>query len=146
MTSFPDPPGGLLLTADLLHRWDIELADDDGAYTARYPGPPGPGPVHTVYVPVPRCDETVIDRWRIAAMAAVEDLPVEWAGVLDGIAAATGGQDPQVLHELTLAKLADEPIEDLRIDLEDGYRAHRGPIDDADEDAAAIAAAGVVAS
>ena len=146
MSSFPDPPGGLVLTADLLHRWDNELADDDSAYTAMYPGPPGPGPVHTVYVPVPRFDAEVIDRWRTAALAAVDAMPDEWAGALDGIAAATGGQDPAVLHELTLAKLTTEPIEDLRIDLEDGFRAHRGAVDDADEDAAAIRAAGVVAS
>jgi citrate lyase beta subunit len=146
MSSSPDSPAGLLLTADLLHRWDIELAADDSAYAASYPGPPGPGPVHTVYVPVPRFGVDVVDRWRGAAVAAVQALPGEWAGVLDGIAAATGGQDPQVLHELTLAKLAREPIEDLRIDLEDGFRAHRGPIDDADEDAAAIRAAAVAGS
>ncbi len=146
MSSFPDSPSGLVLTADLLHRWDNELADDDIAYVALYPGSPGPGPVHTVYVPVPRFDHDVIDRWRSAAVAAVEAMPGEWAGVLEGIAAAAGGEDPQVLHELTLAKLADEPIEDLRIDLEDGFRAHRGPIDDADEDRAAMRAAGIVAS
>src|SRR3954453_3510223 len=107
MSSFPESPPGLLLTADLLHRWDVELAEDDRAYSALYPGSPGPGPVHTVYVPVPRFDVDVLDRWRNAAVAAVAAMPGEWAGVLDGIAAATGGQDPQVLHELTLAKLAD---------------------------------------
>ena len=66
--------------------------------------------------------------------------------MLDGIAAATGGQDPDRLHRLTLAKLEAEPIEDLRIDLEDGFRGHRGAVDDADEDAQALRAAATVGS
>ncbi|HEY5114449.1 MAG TPA: aldolase, partial [Nakamurella sp.] len=46
----------------------------------------------------------------------------------------------------TRAKLATEPIEDLRIDFEDGFRAHRTtPADDQDEDSHAVRAAEVVA-
>ncbi len=134
----------LALTPDLVHRWDSALADDDTAYTAGYPGQPDPGPVHTVYVPVPRFDPDVVDRWRSGALRSIEAHPTQWSEVLAGVAAATGGQDPERLHRLTLDKLADEPIEDLRIDLEDGFRGHRGADDDPDEDAQAIRAAAVL--
>jgi hypothetical protein len=62
-----------------------------------------------------------------AALAEVVDIPVDLA--------------EQVLPRLA-GKLVTEPIEDLRIDFEDGY----GPHPDAEEDAAAVAAADALAS
>src|SRR3954452_18989509 len=61
-----------------------------------------------------------------AALADLVGLPVDLAGQVPPGAAG---------------KLAREPIEDLRIDFEDGY----GPHPDADEDAAAVAAAAALA-
>ena len=158
MSSFPDESAGkpagrtrLALDSDLLHRWDTALADDDSAYLAMYPGPPGPGPVHTVYVPVPAFDADTINRWQQAASAAIAENEDQWAAVLEGLALAAraqGAADGEVvaadLHRLTVAKLDREPVEDLRIDLEDGFRSHRGPADDAEEDEHAERAAAVV--
>ncbi|NUT33178.1 MAG: hypothetical protein HOV79_08900 [Hamadaea sp.] len=78
----------------------------------------GRQPVHTVYVPADRIHADLVDRWRTDALAAVRA-----HGPLPCAAELTG---------LVEAKLAREPIEDLRIDFEDGY----GVRPDADEDAA----------
>ncbi|WP_111768098.1 DUF6986 family protein [Nakamurella deserti] len=123
--------------------WDAALAEEDRRYRDAYPGPPGPGPVHTVYVPVPRFSAATVGEWRLAATAAVDDRPRQWEALLATLAAP---QDRADLAARTLAKLAAEPIEDLRIDFEDGFRAHRGTAaDDADEDAHARRAAAAVA-
>lgn len=138
-----------VLTPDLLRDWDDQLAPDDTAYAAAYPGPPPPGCVHTVYVPVPRFDREVIDRWRTAAQQAVADHPDAWTSVLSTLATDAELADDGInrLRQLTADKLAREPIEDLRIDFEDGFRPHRGTAaDDDEEDAHAVRAAGVVAS
>ena len=132
------------LSPELLGRLDTELADFDSTYTARYPGPPGPGPVHTVYVPVPGFDADTVTRWGNQAIAAVRACPAEWRGVLAGL--VRDAKDGEFLADRTRAKLDAEPIEDLRIDFEDGFRAHRGTAaDDLDEDDQAIRAAGEMA-
>ncbi len=128
-----------MLGRDLLASWERLLAADDIAYAAAYPGPPGPGCVHTVYIPVPKFVEGVVADWGSLAVEAVEQHPDQWREVLAGL-----GGSADELNALTLAKLAREPVEDLRIDFEDGFRAHRGsPADDAEEDAFAIRAAGI---
>ena len=141
--------GAPVLTPDLLRGWDNRLAPDDAAYAAAFPGPPPPGCVHTVYVPVPRFDADVVDTWRVAARTAVADHPDAWTSVLSTLAADAELADDGVegLRRLTADKLDREPIEDLRIDFEDGFRPHRGtPADDAEEDAHALRAAEVVAT
>jgi citrate lyase beta subunit len=100
---------------------DDRLAVHDAFLAARYPGDrPGRQPVHTVYVPADRVTPDLVDVWGADALAAMDAHPFPF----DGAAAVR-------------AKLRREPIEDLRIDLEDGY----GVRDDAQEDAAVKAAA-----
>jgi hypothetical protein len=90
------------------------------AQRARYPGAePGWQPVHTVYVPADRFSAGTVDAWGAEALALVEAHlpgPGELAavfGVPDDLAAG--------VHERVLRKLAREPVEDLRVDFEDGY-------------------------
>lgn len=126
-------------------RWDKALAPDAAAYSATYPGPPAAGVVHTVYVPVPGFKAGVIADWGRQALASIDARAVQWSAVLEHLDAGRGEVDR--LDELTRHKLATEPIEDLRIDFEDGFRAHRATAaDDADEDAQVDRAAGLVAS
>jgi citrate lyase beta subunit len=100
---------------------DARLAEHDAFLARRYPGErPGRQPVHTVYVPADRVTPDLVDVWGADALAA-----------MDRHAFAFPGADR------VRAKLRREPIEDLRIDLEDGY----GVRDDAAEDAAVKAAA-----
>ena len=111
---------------------DRRLAAADAALATQYPGDDGRRqPVHTVYVPVNRYSETMPAHWGSIALTAATD-----AGGLDAVAVlvgATNGTDcePETLAALVENKLTTEPIEDLRIDFEDGY----GAFDDATEDA-----------
>lgn len=111
---------------------DRRLSAADAQLANQYPGDDGRRqPVHTVYVPGNRYSAALPGDWGATALAAAKD-----AGGLDAIAAlvgASGGTDcaPETLAALVENKLATEPIEDLRIDFEDGY----GTYDDATEDA-----------
>ncbi|HEV7204620.1 MAG TPA: aldolase [Jatrophihabitans sp.] len=113
-----------MLDPSFADRLDALLADDDAERGRRYPGPAaGRQPVHTVYVPADRFAEHTVVEWRAGALAALDQ-----HGPLPAVDAAA---------EATLRdKMAAEPIEDLRIDFEDGY----GVRDDDAEDEAARAA------
>ncbi|MFE7227061.1 DUF6986 family protein [Nocardioides sp. NPDC057577] len=116
---------------DLVVRLDRALAGADAALAASYPGDRGVRqPVHTVYVPGDRYDEKTVAQWSAEA-----------GRVLAEHAASMADVDAEV-HDRVTAKLAAEPIEDLRIDFEDGY----GNRPDADEDAAVVAAAAALAA
>jgi hypothetical protein len=123
--------------ADLVARVERAAA----AHARRYPGDPGGRqPVHTVYV--------AADRFAAGTAAAhgAEALRLLDAHAPDGatLAAALGLHDQAVaaaVRERVAAKLAREPVEDLRIDFEDGYGAR----DDAEEDRDAARAAATVA-
>jgi len=142
MNSFPDG-GRVGLSPAELSRWDQQLAADDVSYAAAYPGPPDPGCVHTVYVPVPKFAEGVPRQWGALALDAIDQQPEQWQSVLEELAGPAAAE----LDDLTRAKLSNEPIEDLRIDFEDGFRAHRGtPEDDAEEDGHAVRAARIAAA
>ena len=106
-----------------------QLAEADAALEAGYPGESeGRQPVHTVYVPADQyTSRTVHDHGRIAQTAVI-GAAADFLEVIDG---------DEALLDRVLRKLEDEPIEDLRIDFEDGY----GNRPDDEEDAAARAAA-----
>ena len=116
------------------------LAPTDRLLATAYPGDPGNRqPIHTVYVPGDRYAAGLAQQWGDAARSAVDGV-----GGIDrlvtelGIAAA----DRAIVAERVLAKLDAEPIEDLRIDFEDGF----GDRGDAAEDAAVVAAAEALAA
>jgi citrate lyase beta subunit len=116
------------------------LGDDDARRAADYPGAAlGRQPVHTVYVPADRFDADVVSAWGAEATDALgrhADGPVDWAEAV--------GVEPAAVSEVwdrVGAKLAAEPIEDLRVDFEDGY----GVRADSDEDADAAAAGHAIA-
>jgi len=130
------------LSAADLAAVDAVLADDDSRRLDRYPGDPGTRqPVHTAYVPADRVHAGLVDEWRSAALEALD----RYAGSADEFARATGTDPVAVgdVWEAVRAKLGSEPIEDLRVDLEDGF-GDRG--DDAEDDAAVSAARAVVAA
>ncbi len=120
---------------------DRRLADSDAELEARYPGDSGARqPVHTVYVPADRFHAGTVAEWGRQA----QDLITAYLPDPGSLAAITG-MSPALAAEvlpLVVAKVAREPVEDLRIDFEDGY----GPHTDSEEDAAAVAAAGELVS
>ena len=96
-------------------------------------------PVHTVYVPADRVQSEMAGWWGGEALAAVEEHAPDAARMADVLIT-----DPVVVAAVwprVLAKLERQPIEDLRVDVEDGYRG--GPDD---EDADVVAAAHAVAA
>ena len=105
---------------------DDRLAAHDRFLAERYPGErPGRHPVHTVYIPADRI--AGFRQWGARALAALDGCPPL--------------PFPAALADRVRAKLATEPIEDLRVDFEDGY----GVRDDDQEDAAVKAAVAVLA-
>jgi citrate lyase beta subunit len=127
------------LAAELGAELDTRLARADAALATQFPGErAGRQPVHTVYVPADRYDADAVPRWRAEALAA-------WSGAALGAGevADVFGLQPEVAEQATqrmVAKLEAEPVEDLRIDFEDGYGARP----DDEEDAAVDAAAGAL--
>ncbi|NJC73083.1 aldolase [Planosporangium thailandense] len=132
--------GRLVLDEALFGELDVRLAETDTRLARDYPGDPGTRqPVHTVYVPADRFRGGTVADWGRTALALLDEHAPDAAA----LAAATG-IDPAVVAQVfdrVRAKLATEPIEDLRVDFEDGY-GWRG---DGTEDAAALATADALA-
>ena len=115
--------------AGLIADLDQHLAEADAALGEGYPGDrEGRQPVHTVYVPADQFKAHTVHEYGRAAQASVI------SGAADFLEVIGGNED---LFERVLRKLDDEPVEDLRIDFEDGY----GVRPDDEEDAAARSAA-----
>jgi citrate lyase beta subunit len=123
-----------VLVEELGDELDARLAAEDDALVDRFPGErPGRQPVHTVYVPADRYDADLTRAWgdqARQAMAEHHDLLRECLG-----------ESADDLLPLVADKLEREPIEDLRIDFEDGYGARPGDVEDSDVTRAAQALA-----
>ncbi|MFE2414816.1 DUF6986 family protein [Kitasatospora sp. NPDC059408] len=133
---------GASFSAAALDAVEALLAPVDADLARRYPGDSGTRqPVHTVYVPADAFAADTVRSWGRQALEAFDT----HAGTPAELARALGVADDALLadvHARVRAKLEREPIEDLRIDFEDGY----GPRPDAEEDAAAVRAAELVAA
>ena len=115
--------------AGLVARLDEQLADADAELAALYPGTrPGRQPVHTIYVPAHRYGAGLVARHGRAAQMRWRSTRALFLRLID--------DDEDLLHRVR-TKLEREPVEDLRIDFEDGY-GDRG--DDAEDDGVARAA------
>jgi citrate lyase beta subunit len=116
------------------------LADANRAFARRYPGdPPSRQPIHTVYggAHLYKAETTR----RLGELARQHML--RYAPDPASFAAAVGFQPglAQAVYPRVMDKLRREPVEDFRIDFEDGFGARP----DAEEDATAAAAAREVA-
>ncbi|MGW3043947.1 DUF6986 family protein [Kitasatospora sp. NPDC001159] len=136
------PTGGASFSAAARAAVEALLAPVDADLARRYPGDIGTRqPVHTVYVPADAFGADTVRDWGRQALEAFDI----HAGTPAELALALGVADDELLadvHARVRAKLQREPIEDLRIDFEDGY----GPRPDAEEDTAAVRAAELVAA
>jgi len=116
------------LTAADLAAIDAHLTVTDDLLRTAYPGDDGSRqPVHTVYVPADKFRPELPTVWRRTVRDAVDA-----AGGLDAVASLVG-LDATLAAEVVprvREKLAVEPIEDLRIDFEDGYGDHGDAVED----------------
>ena len=117
---------------------DRLLTPVDALRLTRYPGEwPQRQPVHTCYVPADAVVPGLAAAWGSAALEALDEHGLPDLGL-----------DPALVEDAlprVRAKLATEPVEDLRVDAEDGYR---GTADHEDDDvlrAAAVVAADIAA-
>src|SRR5690349_13123908 len=108
------------LDAAQVERSLATLATANLAFTARYPGEPAARqPVHTVYGgahlfqadTAPKLGEKAVAHLR--RYAPDPETLGRALGIADGLA--------EPVYQRTLAKLEREPVEDFRIDFEDGY-------------------------
>ena len=120
-----------MLPDDVYAELDRRLAPVDAVRLAAYPGErPTRQPVHTCYVPADAVVPGLARQWGTTALAALDEHGLPDLGL-----------DPALVEEVlprVRAKLAAEPIEDLRVDAEDGYR---GTPDAEDDDVARAAEA-----
>jgi hypothetical protein len=127
----------------LLAELDIRLADTDAALAIQHErAAPDRQPVHTVYVPADQFAAGLPARWGTQALAMLD----EHAPDADQLATATGLAVEDVRDALPRlrVKLATEPIEDLRIDFEDGYGYRSDETEDADAEKAGRALAALI--
>ncbi|ONI83237.1 aldolase [Saccharothrix sp. ALI-22-I] len=109
------------------------------ALTARLPdvelrAPAGRQPVHTCYVPADRVTSSTVRDWGAQALAALaEHAPDDLADVL-----GLSPEVAEVVHGRVRSKLVTEPVEDLRIDFEDGYGVRSDEEEDADAERTAL--------
>jgi citrate lyase beta subunit len=100
--------------AGLTRAADARLAEADAALVRQYPGErPERQPVHTVYVPADRFAADTAPAWGAAARRLLAEH--------DALFRAVTGADDDLVGRID-AKLAGEPVEDLRIDFEDGLK------------------------
>lgn len=121
------------LPEEVYEELDRRLAPVDAARLASFPGErPGRQPVHTCYVPADAVTPGLAQRWGAEALAALDEHGLPDLGLHPALV-------EQVLPRVR-AKLARQPVEDLRVDAEDGYRGAAG-VEDADVRRAAAAVA-----
>ena len=138
-----EAPRGSLSTADLA-QIESRLAATDRMLVQNYPGDDSSRhPVQTVYVPADTFTPSLAADWGAQALAAVEA-----HGGLVHLGHLLGQERALATAVATRveAKLNSEPIEDLRLDFEDGYGDRGDDAEDADAVAAARAVAEAVAA
>ncbi|RRO12911.1 aldolase [Saccharopolyspora rhizosphaerae] len=128
--------GTSLDPADVARRL-ARLSEVDEHVARTYPGARSDlQPVHTCYVPADRVGAHVLRDWAGEALAVLDEhaaTPSRMAEIL-----GLTSEIAEAVHPRVRAKLTGSPVQDLRIDFEDGYRA------DAEDDDA-VRTAGVVA-
>ncbi|TLM81838.1 aldolase [Pseudarthrobacter sp. NamE5] len=132
------------LSAGDLASIDGQLAGTDRLLEQNYPGDDGSRqPVHTVYVPADRFTPSLAADWGAQALATAEAHGgLERLGwLLDQSLSLSAAVASRVA-----AKLRQEPIEDLRLDFEDGYGDRGDEAEDADACTAARQVAEAVAA
>jgi hypothetical protein len=104
-----------MLGEEIYEELDRRLTKTDALRLTRFPGEwPERQPVHTCYVPADAVVPGLAPSWGDAALAALDEHGLPDIGL-------DGAMLDEVLPRVR-AKLAAEPIEDLRVDAEDGYR------------------------
>jgi citrate lyase beta subunit len=124
---------------DVVAAVDGLLAASDRVLATEYPGDPGTRqPVHTVYLPADAVTDDCITAWGMDALALLDAAAPNAAAA--GDITGLGEIVDDDVYRRVQRKLAAQPVEDLRVDFEDGY----GTRSDAEEDQAAVSAGAIL--
>lgn len=119
---------------DRLRQANLSLA-------ARYPGEPeGRQPVHTVYGGAHLFKSNTAQRMGELALASLREYAPDPSSLASALGLGDGNEKAELaraIYTRVIEKLSREPVEDFRIDFEDGY----GNRPDAEEDGHAVQAA-----
>jgi citrate lyase beta subunit len=125
------------LSEEVLREPSARLARANLAFAERYPGEPdGRGPVHTVYGGAHLFSADAARKLGTLALRAMDDHAPDSALLARAI--QLSDDRAQAIYERVRAKLRAEPVEDYRIDFEDGYGVR--PADEEDRHAQIAAA------
>ncbi len=123
------------LGKDFFTRADAALSGVDHLLATKFSGDfGGRQPIHTCYVPADKISKNITREWADVALATLEKHAPSPAAFASAIGVA-----PSQIEEIwdrIKNKIASEPIEDLRIDFEDGYGRRSDVAEDADLSAA----------
>ncbi len=112
---------------------------------SRYPGEPeARQPVHTVYGGAHLFKSNTVQRMGELALASLREYAPDFSSFASAVGLAEGNEKVELapaIYTRVIEKLGREPVEDFRIDFEDGY----GNRSDAEEDGHAVQAAVEVA-
>ncbi|HEU4884350.1 MAG TPA: hypothetical protein VFT45_18990, partial [Longimicrobium sp.] len=129
------------LTEDELASAAAPLREANTAFSARYPGESGlRQPVHVVYGGAQLFKAESTGKLGEIALRALQEYAPDAATLAEAVGLPAGPLADTV-YARVLEKLRREPVEDFRIDFEDGY----GNRPDAEEDADAVRVAGELA-
>jgi hypothetical protein len=123
---------------------DVYRAAERGLqeHQARYPGAPaGRQPVQTLYVPADRFSTATVSEHGREARRLLDAHAPDGSALAHAVGLAMDPALADTVHARVADKLEREPVEDLRVDFEDGY----GVRDDAEEDEHARGAATAMA-
>jgi citrate lyase beta subunit len=121
------------------------LAEADAELARRYRGErPGRQPVHTCYLPADAFEPDLAAQWGGRAITELERSAPGAGSFADAMGLPRELAAP--VRDRVLAKLAAEPVEDLRLDFEDGYGERGDTAEDSDADQAATRLAAAVSA
>ncbi len=131
------------LTADATRAVTDSLQEANTAFALKYPGETGRRqPVHTVYGGAHLYKSDSAQRLGALARRSLEQYAPDFNTFARAIKLPVSEELAETIYKRVVEKLEREPVEDFRIDFEDGY----GNRPDAEEDGHASAAAGEVAA
>ncbi len=130
------------LTAESLHPVLSALASANAEFNAMFPGESDARqPIQTVYGGAHLFKSDTAQKLGAIALRSLEDYAPTAAQFSKALQLKTTSAGQKTLYKRIVEKLRREPVEDFRIDFEDGY----GNRPDTEEDAHAASAAGEVA-
>ena len=129
------------LDADARRRLLERLRPAPGDAARGAPSRSGAQPIHTVYVAADAFTHDLAPRWGAAALAALAEHAPDGPALLAALGVDDAGDLAERVRARVVARLRDLPVQDVRLDFEDGY----GERSDGEEDEHATSSARAVA-